>query len=363
MARQKLSHRLAARAMDAFFSGVNQDGQFFIGVALGNASSDDAAERARDALPLGMVDAKKEYEFYDAGGAPKEVAPVETASEWTYDEKKVYELNQSKDYSSALTYAKRALDNRYTHEITMLYGFCFLMLNNYQEAWNVFDKEIRERYTNDPLAYHYRGDMSAKLQKWDAALQDYNSAISKGYKDDLIYRSKGSAQLILKEYDGAIQSFNQYMQNIQSDYAAYHMRGLAYAGKNAEEDAKNDFSKAIELGSNLAETYFMRGKIYLNQQKAEVAIKDFTKTTELVPEDAAAWYFLGYALAVGNKMQTALEAFNTCIRLSSVIPEAWMYRGYIKLLLNDKVNAETDFSKAIQLNPELKDTIAKMKGS
>lgn len=345
------------------YSGVNKDGQMFIAASLGNSSSYGAAEKARDALPFGMVDFKKEYEFYDKGGVAREVAPVETASQWTSDELRAFEFQQKNDYSTALSYAKRALDNRYTTELNMLYGYCLLMLEKHQEAWSVFDNEIRVRNSSNPLAFHYRGNMAAKLEKWDLALQDYNTVLTKGSKDIQIYSSKGFVQFNLNDYDGAIQSYSQYLQTVQTDFGAYHIRALAYAAKNEHELAKSDFTKAIDLGGKIPQTFFGRGKILLNQGKFADAINDFTKTTELAPGDAAAWYFLGYALAAGEKLQAAVDAFSTCIKLNQDIPDAWMYRGYLKWMLKDKENAETDFNKAIQLNPELKETISKMKGS
>jgi tetratricopeptide (TPR) repeat protein len=345
------------------YSGINKDGQYYIGASVGNSSSYGAAEKARDALPLGMVDSKKEYEFYDAGGRTVEVAPVETTPQWTTIEQKAFDAIQNKDFSNALTLSKQALDNRYTHEATMVYGYSLLMLYHYQEAWDVFDKEIRERNTNDPMAYHYRGDMAVKLEKWDAGLQDFNTAINLGDNDNLVYKSKGYAQFCLNDYDGAIQSYNHYMEKVETDDAAFHLRGLAYAAKDDQENAKSDFTKAIDLGGQIPESYFVRGKIYLIQKQYEVAISDLKKASEMVPENAEVWYYLGYALASGDKMQPALDAFSTSIRLNPAIPDTWLYRGYVKWLIKDKENAETDFNKAIELNPDLKETISKMKGT
>jgi len=345
--------------------GVNKDAIIYIGVALGCSSSDEAESKAKSALPSGMETIKKDYAFYDEGGVTESayVEPVQSTPQWSYEEQKAIDYTQSKDFNSVLTYAKLALDKKYTHDITMLYGYAFLMLEKNQEAWNVFDTEIRERNTTDPMAYYYRADMAAKLEHYNDAVQDYNTAISKGVADKQIYKSLGYSYFNVENYDAGIQNFDIFIQSNQTDFQAYHLRGLCYYAKNEDENAVSDLTKAIELGSTIPQTYYIRGKIYLNQNKLTEAENDFTKATTLAPDDPEPWYFLGYSQASNNKLQVSLDAINTSIKLKAEYPEALLLRGYVKWLLNDKENADIDFNKAIQLSPELKETVSKMKGS
>jgi tetratricopeptide (TPR) repeat protein len=344
------------------YFGVNKDGIIYIGAALGCSNSYEAERKAKDALPSGMETTSKEYAFWDEGGV-KESAYVQPTPQWSYDEQKAIDYSQSKDFNSVLTYAKLALEKKYTHDITMLYGYAFLMLEKNQEAWNVFDTEIREKNTTDPMSFYYRADMAAKLEHYDAAIQDYNTAISKGVEGKLIYKSLGYSFYCLNNFDAAIQNFDIYIQSNQTDFQAYHLRGLAYFEKNDSVKAKSDLTKAIELGSTIPETYIKRGRIYLTQNQYTDAENDLTKATTLDSENPSAWFFLGFAQACNNKLQTSLDAFSTCIKLNPKIPDAWLYRGYAKWLLNNKVDAESDFSKALQLNPEYKETISGFKGN
>jgi len=138
---------------------------------------------------------------------------------------------------------------------------------------------------------HLNAGMEYQQQEnFDSAVVEYDEAIRLLQLELAnIYSSRGMVNLEMGQLEAAIQDFDQaitFNPNLSEPLIG---RGQAYLGLSQYEQAVQDFTQAIDLepeDTNLyIELYFQRGHAYLQLQQYEQAVQDFTEAIDLEPED------------------------------------------------------------------------------
>lgn len=118
-----------------------------------------------------------------------------------------------------------------------------------------------------------------EAEDFDAALQEYEAAISAGVKLAQSYRGAGVANLRLGNYEQAIEDFNHALNSdkvgkaLKKDILSY--RAAAYLKTKAYDEAMADCQSIAESYDMDADLYFLTGKVALAMDSYEEASADF----------------------------------------------------------------------------------------
>lgn len=148
-------------------------------------------------------------------------------------------------------------------EVYLNRGVAYYRQGNYPAAIADHTQAIALK-PSDFRAYYNRGLAFAAQGNYREAIEDYNTALTQtprtmsvDFAD--IYNDRGLARLRLRELDAAMEDFNLAISLNSNDYRAYFNRGCA-CGKNGDHlGAVRDFSAAIRLKPSYASAYVNRG--------------------------------------------------------------------------------------------------------
>ena len=201
-------------------------------------------------------------------------------------------------------------------------------------------------------SYINRGNAYIKLNKYDDALNDYNSAIKLNPNLAMAYLERGIFYAtVKKDYNQAIFDFDKSLKMNYYFAEAYLYRGLAYAETKNYRQAVSNYNKAIAINPDYAEGYNNRGLIYRQLKQYDKAIVDLNKAIEINPNIAEAYNNRGVAYDELKKRDEALSDYSKAIELNSDYEWAYINRGTIYAETEHYDEAIADYAKAIELNP------------
>lgn len=138
-------------------------------------------------------------------------------------------------------------------------GVAYENLNELDKSLQDYSRAVK-LVPNFGRAYHYRGHIHSKMQKYERAIEDYNQALSHlkdvqidaqgvviSTDESTVCYDRGNAHVMLQQYPQAIESYDRAI-TINAGFAtAYNNRGVAYSEMQNPEAACRDRSKACEL--------------------------------------------------------------------------------------------------------------------
>jgi len=159
--------------------------------------------------------------------------------------------------------------------------------------WN----SVVEKYPDLSYGYFYRGNIKFRAERYQDALQDYNTAIGLEDHRAEFYRNRGSAKDFLKDFDGAIADFTRAIKVFPDYAAAYHDRaGARVKMSNRDvEGAIKDCDTALIIEKRYAAAYYRRGLLKSMRSDQKGAIEDFNLYIERVTTNGRAYLNRGIA--------------------------------------------------------------------
>lgn len=104
---------------------------------------------------------------------------------------------------------------------------------------------VKHAYVNRGYAYRSTG-------RCEAALEDFDKAISMRANKAHVIRARGSVLLCLKRYPEALAALNSAIEKDPDDAWAYLYRGRVYLAQGDRARAQADFDQAIKLDPDTA---------------------------------------------------------------------------------------------------------------
>jgi len=130
-------------------------------------------------------------------------------------------------------------------------GNAYLMMGDFDKAFTEFDRVISAYPSASPDFYLSRGIVNEKLLKWDAALNDYNTALKLTKKnifsreDPVLYNNIANAYTGLQDWPNALKNFN-YAIRLKSDFIAPQIgKNLVVYQLGGANEAKYYFEQLI----------------------------------------------------------------------------------------------------------------------
>lgn len=244
---------------------------------------------------------------------------------WTAEE---YDKSPT-DNQEALKNIKTTLQYQQASEIqkSFIHAHNLQMEGKTQEArdkWRSVAQKIEK--TSEPqsikwisLARFNAGYLSAKLEKYEESLKDYNEVIRLNPKDARAYNNRGNTKSDLGHLKEALSDYDRAIQLNPNSSAAYNNRGVANRRLGYVKEALSDYDEALRLDPNLAIVYNNRGNARKHLGFAEEALVDFNKAIDLDSKLAIAYSNRGNTNIFLGRLEEALKDYNRTFGLDLIL--------------------------------------------
>ncbi len=141
---------------------------------------------------------------------------------------------------------------------------------------------------SSPQNHNNLGDLYARRQEWDKAIEAFQTAIKlkPNYAD--AYHNLGNTYRQNGDQEEAIQSYQKATQFNHNLWQSYQNLGALYYEQQQLEPAAKALKKATQINPNSDQLYANLGTIYLRTGQIELAKQEFQKALNLNPENERA---------------------------------------------------------------------------
>lgn len=208
---------------------------------------------------------------------------------------------------------------------------------------------------SDALTHYRRGNEHRVLAQWDAALAEYDIAVSLDPGFANAFCNRGVALEQLGKLEDALASYDQTIKLDPLDALAFYNRGAVLVRLERLRPALDDFDQAISLRPGYAEAHFNRAVLLHQLQRWDEATAGFHRAMELNP--AFAGEYTWYAVAAGcmkmRQWQPALDSLDRVLAIRGDHVEALQGRGLVLHELRRYEEAVVSLNAALALQPGL----------
>ena len=251
---------------------------------------------------------------------------------------------------------------------------------NYHDAVAMLDAFIAA-HPGDARAFVLRGDAKANLGENDAALKDYNSALTIDPEYQYAYVTRCETRLQLDDTAGALTDCDAAIRLDPKDALAYEDRGDVQFERAAYAAALTDYDRAVALGRSGAYVYaarcdtnrlvgnrdraatdcdkaltldpksrrglWARGRLEILQREYPRAIGDLTSYITLNEKHSdTGYYFRGLSYNRIGSYRLALTDLETYVGRAPTDPDGYKERAVARYGLGDKDGALADLNQA-----------------
>jgi len=156
----------------------------------------------------------------------------------------------------------------------------------YEKAAAMYSKAIKKKPSAE--LYYDRGCSFFQLGKYNAALDDFNSALNLDKDYVKAYKWRGSTYNKLEDYKNAANDLKSYTIAVKDDYNAFTTLSSVLYSNNEIDDGIKAAAAAIALDQNIAEGYNLRGYGYMLKKNYKSANNDFNAVLKIDPENTYA---------------------------------------------------------------------------
>ncbi|MBK7203095.1 tetratricopeptide repeat protein [Candidatus Amarolinea dominans] len=180
-------------------------------------------------------------------------------------------------------------------------------------------------------------------------------AIERNPNDAIAYHSRGLAHSITGDLDAAIADFDQaltLLTDADMRANAYNNRGIARARQGNPVAALADFDRAIELDPTNVNAYNNQGNLYASRGDSTSAIAAYNRAAELDPGFPDTFNNRGGAHRIQGNLTAALADYGRAIEIHSGFALPYINRGEVHLDLGDFEAALADLRRCLELCPD-----------
>lgn len=244
------------------------------------------------------------------------------------------------DLDKALSY-----NNKYG-EALFYKGYILFENDTTGTAIDLINQSIQSGY-NNPYAYYLRGLGYILEEQPDAALKDFNTAISLKPDFALAYHDRAGIKRERGDLQGALFDYKTATDYDPEFALAFNNMGSVKIIMGDYEGGIRDYTTAIELNPDLYLAYNNRGCARYQMGEYEAALEDFNLALLINGAFDMARLNKATALARQNDYETALDLLDETISGGADDALIYLNRGLIRELTGDKNGACTDWTEAL----------------
>jgi tetratricopeptide (TPR) repeat protein len=223
-----------------------------------------------------------------------------------------------------------------------LLGVIASQTKNQTRAVELISKAIQIDPGN-AVAYSNRGIALQKLERWDAALLDYDHAIAIRPDLSLAYCNRGNVLKELKQWKAALASYDRAIEINPGFAEAHSNRGAALQMLNRCPAALASLDRALEIKPDYPDAHCNRGNVLKELGQWDAAMSSYDRAIALQADHADAYANRGLLLQQLNRLDEALESFDRALALKPDDARAHVNRSMARLLTGDFENGWADF--------------------
>jgi tetratricopeptide (TPR) repeat protein len=172
-----------------------------------------------------------------------------------------------------------------------------------------------------------RGDHRMSTGRYQAAREDFTSAVKLDGKLARAYLGRGMATHLAGDSETALLDYQEALQLDPENQKALYWRGKARMRLDQNEEAAEDFTQVIRLNPRSNSAYNDRGVVLFNLKKYEESEADFARAIELNPSSPLHWKNRGDAREKLGKVDDAISDLEKAIELQPSDPQMYVSLG------------------------------------
>ncbi|MEK6236174.1 MAG: tetratricopeptide repeat protein, partial [Planctomycetales bacterium] len=162
----------------------------------------------------------------------------------------------------------------------------------------------------------------------------------------------GQTALDEQKWDVALEHFDTSIALDSTRWLAFHNRGFYYAREEDFQQATTDLRRAIGLNPRSEKSFVYLGDIHYRQGEFSQAINQYNEALRINPQNAEVYSQRGHANFMVGRRAQALRDFNRALQLNAKDVETYIYRGDLYNEAGHYAEAANDYRDAFRLDPE-----------
>ncbi|MFD3003376.1 tetratricopeptide repeat protein [Pontibacter toksunensis] len=237
--------------------------------------------------------------------------------------------------------------DRQISEALFLDGMKYYMLEDYQQALQLFQKAYTVTPNNAALNYKI-GETYLHLKDSEAAMPFARAAVALEKQNAYYYLLVTQLHTEKKQFNEAAQAFNDLLRNVpNSEEYLFNLADL-YLSQSRFEDALKTYERIEKQFGEMEQLLVNRQQIYLRQKNMPKAIQEGEKLLETNPTEIR--YFLAQAelLNASKKPDDAIKVLDKALRIEPNNPFAHLMLSDLNRQKGNKSEAEKQVKEAFR---------------
>ena len=232
------------------------------------------------------------------------------------------------------------------------YSISLFANGDYKLAEEVIKKAINIR--NDFSIYHHNyGAILLDQGKTDQAIDEFNTALGLGFKDERLFYQLAQSYINKKDFKKALEYIQLAIRYGPKVCSNYHKLGEIYCSLGEYEKGIEAYQKALSL-KEISIVYNDMGKAYLKLEKYEKALGSFENAAKIQDDFSKKnldyiYYDIGRCYFELKNYNEALRYFDEVIKVDDRFSWAYEKKGEIYLLKGDRETSIQNFKQASEL--------------
>ncbi len=191
------------------------------------------------------------------------------------------------------------------------------------------------------------GIIQRQLRDYDNAYISFTASLANNPIPDIVLHNRASLLVELDRFDEAMEDYNSLISDFPDDIEAYYRRGVLFLEENNRVKAEADFRKSEEIDPNNMYTKLSKALLFKLDDRWELAEMIYTDLINNETNSDPSFYMNRAECYINNGKTLLASADLRTVELSqSNNPYYYFLRGRVRLDQFDKTAAKADFEKA-----------------
>lgn len=206
---------------------------------------------------------------------------------------------------------------------------------------------------NNPVLLLNLGILQRQMRLYDDAYISFTASLGNNPIPSVTLHHRASLLCDMERFDEAMEDYDTLIRNYPEDVEAYYRRGLLFLEKNERAKAEVDFKASDAIDPENIYTKLSKALLYKLDDNWEAAEKVYTGLIQSSSSDDPGFYMNRAECYVNTDQMFRASADLRVVEGSQRDnPYFYILRGRVRLSQFDKVAARTDFRKAGDLGYE-----------
>lgn len=248
----------------------------------------------------------------------------------------------------SLKWYMQALESAESGELRNGAGSVLLSGGSPEAALKEFDRALTFMPASADI-HANKGTALSLLKRFDDALESFDTALS--YAPDHAEALNGKALIELQKnnYESAMVLLVKARKNDPTNQVIRYNTAIAFEASGLLEDAEKTFTEYLKKAPKDAMALNCRGVVRMKLEKYKLANTDFTKAINLSPTTGSYYYNRGLLWQRQLKYEKAITDYTRAVAYTPDNATTYINRGDTYFLLDEKEKGCTDLIKACEM--------------